>query len=84
MSYLLNVAFQVVYHSGAIPGYSILTAFTPRDNLGVSILANADEKTPYLQAILKRTIDDILSVNVSVPLELIRYDMSLHVCNMRH
>ena len=74
LSCLLIVALQVVYHSGAIPGHSILTAFTPRDNLGVSILANADEKAPYLQAILKRTIDDILGVNVSVPLELTRYD----------
>ncbi|RPD64202.1 beta-lactamase/transpeptidase-like protein [Lentinus tigrinus ALCF2SS1-7] len=59
---------NTVYHGGAIPGYSILTGFAPQDNLGISILANADEKATYLEAIIKRILSDTLSANVSAPL----------------
>ncbi|KAI0708815.1 beta-lactamase/transpeptidase-like protein [Cerioporus squamosus] len=61
---------NTVYHGGAIPGHSILTAFAPQNNLGAIILANADEKATYLQLILQRTFNDILSANVSLPFAL--------------
>ncbi|TFK90155.1 beta-lactamase/transpeptidase-like protein [Polyporus arcularius HHB13444] len=58
---------NTVYHGGAIPGHSILTGFVPEHDIGVVILANADEKATYLQAIVLRVLNDVLGA-VSVPL----------------
>ncbi len=55
----------------------------PEHDIGVVILANADEKATYLQAIVLRVLNDVLGA-MSVPLESTRYASnasgSLDVC----
>ena len=53
---------DVVWHFGAIPGFSTLVAFLPEDNLGVVLLANMDEKQDDNMSILFRVIDEALGV----------------------
>ena len=53
---------QVVWHSGAIPGFSLLVAFLPHDNLGVVMLTNIDEKLDDTLNILYRVIDEALGL----------------------
>ena len=53
---------DVVWHFGAIPGFSTLVAFLPEDNLGVVLLANTDEKQDDNMAILFRVIDEALAL----------------------
>ena len=53
-----------MYHSGAIPGFSLLVAFLPRDNLGAVILANMDEKYDETLDILYRVVDEALGLPV--------------------
>ena len=63
---------DVLEHGGAIPGFSILTAFSPSHNIGVSVLCNADEKAMAARAVLKRTLDIVLGLPLS-PLDLGMY-----------
>ncbi|PIL33660.1 hypothetical protein GSI_04283 [Ganoderma sinense ZZ0214-1] len=51
---------DVVWHFGAIPGFSTLVAFLPNDSLGVVLLANMDEKQDTNMEILLRIIDEAL------------------------
>ena len=53
---------DVVWHFGAIPGFSLLVAFLPEDNLGVVLLANMDEKQNDNMEVLYRVIDEALSL----------------------
>ncbi|KAM5537978.1 hypothetical protein V8D89_008454 [Ganoderma adspersum] len=53
---------DVVWHFGAIPGFSTLVAFLPKDNLGVVLLANMDEKQDDNMSILFRVIDEALGL----------------------
>ncbi|KAI0828035.1 beta-lactamase/transpeptidase-like protein [Trametes gibbosa] len=53
---------DVVWHNGAIPGFSLLVSFLPADNLGAVILANMDEKQDDTLSILYRVIDEALSL----------------------
>lgn len=61
---------QAVWHFGAIPGFSLLAAFLPADNLGVVILANMDEKQDATTSILYRVIDEALDLPRSDGLKL--------------
>ncbi|KAI0669553.1 beta-lactamase/transpeptidase-like protein [Trametes maxima] len=59
---------DVVWHFGAMPGFSTLVAFLPKDNIGVVIMANMDEKLNDTLAILFRVIDEALGlVRTSAP-----------------
>ncbi|KAI0363941.1 beta-lactamase/transpeptidase-like protein [Pilatotrama ljubarskyi] len=53
---------EVVSHNGAIPGFSTLVAFSPSSNLGVVVLANADEKAGHTLEIMKRAFDEALDL----------------------
>nr|VWP00380.1 Enterotoxin-like protein [Ganoderma boninense] len=53
---------DVVWHFGAIPGFSTLVAFLPKDNLGAVLLANMDEKQDTNMGILFRVIDEALGL----------------------
>ncbi|RPD57950.1 beta-lactamase/transpeptidase-like protein [Lentinus tigrinus ALCF2SS1-6] len=53
---------DVVWHFGAIPGFSLLVAFLPSDNLGTVLLANMDEKQDDNMRILCRVIDEALAL----------------------
>ncbi|KAI9067465.1 beta-lactamase/transpeptidase-like protein [Trametes sanguinea] len=53
---------DVVWHSGAIPGFSLLVAFLPEDNLGVVLLANMDDKADDVMSVLYRVIDEALDL----------------------
>lgn len=55
----------MAWHSGAIPGFSLLAAFLPQDNLGVVLLANMDEKYDETMDILYRVIDEALGLPAS-------------------
>ncbi|KAI0695190.1 beta-lactamase/transpeptidase-like protein [Cerioporus squamosus] len=60
---------DVVWHFGAIPGFSLLVAFLPADNLGAVLLAhyhclaNMDEKQDDNMRILYRVIDEALGLS---------------------
>ncbi|KAI0767194.1 beta-lactamase/transpeptidase-like protein [Fomes fomentarius] len=56
---------DVAWHSGAIPGFSLLAAFLPQDNMGVVLLANMDEKYDETMDILYRVIDEALELPAS-------------------
>ncbi|KAI0326062.1 beta-lactamase/transpeptidase-like protein [Cubamyces sp. BRFM 1775] len=58
---------DVVRHSGAIPGFSLLVAFLPADNLGAAILTNMDDKADETMSVLQRVIDVALSLPASPP-----------------
>ena len=49
-------------HGGAIPGFSILTAFSPGHNVGISVPCNADEKAAAARVILRKTLDIVLGL----------------------
>ena len=66
---------QVVWHDGAIPGFSLLVAFLPGDNLGSAILANMDEKQSDTMSILCRVIDETLDL----PQDVVRSGRSPHI-----
>ena len=53
----------MISHTGGIPGFSILTAFSPHGNIGVFIASNADDKASANQVILKHTLDTILGTS---------------------
>lgn len=59
-----------MWHFGAIPGFSLLAAFLPADNLGVVILANMDEQQDATTSILYRVIDEALDLPRSDGLKL--------------
>ncbi|KAI0629472.1 beta-lactamase/transpeptidase-like protein [Trametes polyzona] len=59
---MLYKGHDVVWHFGAIPGFSLLVAFLPEDNLGVVLLANMDEKQDENMTILFRVIDEALDL----------------------
>ncbi|RDX43399.1 beta-lactamase/transpeptidase-like protein [Lentinus brumalis] len=54
---------DVVWHFGAIPGFSLLVAFLPADNLGAVLLANMDEKQDDNMRMLYRVIDEALGLS---------------------
>ena len=60
---------KILEHGGAIPGFSILTAFSPGHNVGISVLCNADEKAAAARVILRKTLDIVLGLSPS-PLEI--------------
>ncbi|KAJ3002538.1 hypothetical protein NUW54_g4980 [Trametes sanguinea] len=64
---------SIVSHTGGIPGFSTMTAFSKGHNIGVVILINADEKADHAMKILKRAIDDVLQLpsasDISEPAE---------------
>ncbi|GBE87232.1 beta-lactamase/transpeptidase-like protein [Sparassis crispa] len=51
---------DILSHTGAIPGFSTQVAFLPADDLGIVILANADDKAVANAAIMYRIIEDVL------------------------
>ena len=51
-----------MWHFGAIPGFSVLVAFLPSDNLATVLLANMDEKQDANMRILYRIIDETLGL----------------------
>ncbi|KAI0351246.1 beta-lactamase/transpeptidase-like protein [Trametes cingulata] len=53
---------EVVSHTGGIPGFSTLTAFSPSSNFGVVVLSNADEQPDHTRVIVKRAFDDALKL----------------------
>ena len=67
---------QILAHGGAIPGFSILTSFSPNKNVGVIVLCNADEKAAAARAILMRTYEAVLGLPSS-PVQLERYGLVL-------
>ncbi|KAH9935178.1 beta-lactamase/transpeptidase-like protein [Epithele typhae] len=53
---------DVVWHFGAIPGFSALVALLPAENLGVVQLVNMDEKQNDNLGVLFRIIDEALDL----------------------
>ena len=53
---------QVVWHFGAVPGFSTLVSFLPADNFGAVLLANTDEKQDENLGILFRLVDEALEL----------------------
>lgn len=53
---------QMLYHGGAIPGFSSFIAFFPNDNLGIAVLANTGDKGPVVQALVCRAAEIALSL----------------------
>ncbi|KAH9889349.1 beta-lactamase/transpeptidase-like protein [Cubamyces lactineus] len=58
---------DVVWHPGAIPGFSLLVAFLPADHLGAVILANMDDKAEETMSVLQRVIDIALGLPATPP-----------------
>ncbi|KIJ11027.1 hypothetical protein PAXINDRAFT_177403 [Paxillus involutus ATCC 200175] len=59
---------DVVYHSGAIPGFSTLFSFLPSDELGITVFANGGDKARPVMRILNRILDQALHLNDSLTL----------------
>ncbi|KAM5537319.1 hypothetical protein V8D89_009049 [Ganoderma adspersum] len=53
---------DVLLHTGGIPGFSTLVAFSPNSNLGIVILSNADSKAAWNFQILGRILYEVLGV----------------------
>ncbi|KAH8102687.1 beta-lactamase/transpeptidase-like protein [Cristinia sonorae] len=56
---------EFVYHSGGIPGFSTRVGFLPEDDLGIVVLANADEKNDAQLRLVMRIIRDVLGSDTS-------------------
>ena len=54
-----------------MPGFSIATAFSPSNNVGIVILANADEKGWWNQLILMKALDVVLGTSNTHMAELL-------------
>ncbi|KAI0632700.1 beta-lactamase/transpeptidase-like protein [Trametes polyzona] len=50
---------EAVWHTGGLPGFSSITAFSPSSNLGIIVLINADGQNA-IYTIAKRAFDDVL------------------------
>ena len=70
---------DVVWHFGAIPGFSLLVAFLPEDNLGVVLLANMDEKQNDNMEVLYRVINEALSLQENTENECVGCFLALFV-----
>nr|VWO96016.1 Alcohol dehydrogenase 1 [Ganoderma boninense] len=55
---------DIVHHTGGIPGFSSIVAFSPSHKLGVVALVNRDEAVAILK-IVKKTFDDVQGTNLS-------------------
>ena len=55
-----------MHHSGAVPGFSTLVAFSPNSNVGLVVLSNADEKADWNYRIARRILDDVVGTHTSV------------------
>ena len=55
-----------MHHSGAVPGFSTLVAFSPSSNVGLVVLSNADEKADWNYMIARRILDDVVGTQTSV------------------
>ncbi|KIJ64017.1 hypothetical protein HYDPIDRAFT_91246 [Hydnomerulius pinastri MD-312] len=51
---------DVVYHSGAIPGFSTLVSFLPSDEFGVVVFANAGDKAGPVMTISNHILEQAL------------------------
>ncbi|CAL1697760.1 unnamed protein product [Somion occarium] len=58
---------EVISHSGGIPGFSTLVVFLPSDDLGLVVLANADQKDKQTTKIVYRAFEDFLGLERSQP-----------------
>ncbi|KAI0780020.1 beta-lactamase/transpeptidase-like protein [Fomes fomentarius] len=56
---------EIVNHGGGIPGFSLLTSFSPSHNVGIFVAANAAEKSVYTNAILTHTLDVLFGQQTS-------------------
>ncbi len=81
LSYIL--AMQIVNHGGGIPGFSLLTSFSPSHNIGVFIAANAAEKSVYTNAILTHTLDVLFGQQTFENGDLRRYGRVPYRLHMR-
>jgi hypothetical protein len=57
------VIFQMVWHTGGIPGISTIVAFYPHAKLGLAVLANADEKAAPVMRVTTRIMKDVLHIS---------------------
>ncbi|KAI1795410.1 beta-lactamase/transpeptidase-like protein [Ganoderma leucocontextum] len=55
---------DVVHHTGGIPGFTSIVAFSPSHNIGLVALVNTDEARAIFK-ILKKTFDDVLGTQLS-------------------
>ncbi|KAH7914454.1 beta-lactamase/transpeptidase-like protein [Hygrophoropsis aurantiaca] len=56
---------DVVYHSGAIPGFSTLVSFLPSDNVGVVVFANGGDRAAPVTSISEHILDEALHLRES-------------------
>ncbi|KAH7890288.1 beta-lactamase/transpeptidase-like protein [Phlebopus sp. FC_14] len=56
---------DVVFHSGAIPGFSTLVSFLPSDELGVTVFANGGDMAAPAMDISNRILDQALHLGSS-------------------
>jgi hypothetical protein len=57
------VLFQMIWHTGGIPGISTLVAFYPHAKLGLAVLANADYKATPVMRVTTRIMKDALQIS---------------------
>ncbi len=53
-----------MHHTGGIPGFTSIVAFSPSHKLGVVALVNTDESFAIFK-ILRKTFDDVLGTQLS-------------------
>ncbi|KAG1754554.1 beta-lactamase/transpeptidase-like protein [Suillus lakei] len=53
---------DIVYHTGSIPGFSVLVSFLPDDDVGVVVFCNGDDKATPVMNISNRIIDTALNL----------------------
>ncbi|KAH7929367.1 beta-lactamase/transpeptidase-like protein [Leucogyrophana mollusca] len=56
---------DVIYHSGAIPGFSTLVSFLPDDNVGVVVFANGGDRAAPVTNISNHILDEVLHLRGS-------------------
>ena len=66
-----------MHHTGGIPGFSSIVAFSPSHKLGVVALINRDEAVAILK-IMKKTFNDILGTNLSATAESLGERWRIH------
>ncbi|KAM5537317.1 hypothetical protein V8D89_009047 [Ganoderma adspersum] len=55
---------DIVHHTGGMPGFTSVVAFSPSHKLGVVVLVNTDEALAVFK-ILRKTLDDVLGTQLS-------------------
>ncbi|KAG1735388.1 hypothetical protein EDB19DRAFT_1101121, partial [Suillus lakei] len=53
---------DIVYHTGLIPGFSVLVSFLPDDDVGVVVFCNGNNKATPVMNISNRIIDTALNL----------------------